>query len=76
VKQRAPIQLFNCRACDDIQAALEEVPRTCFCGKSACRFDGKTKTFVVSGPVRIIEIEIEEYDRAAPGEDRKWRLKA
>ena len=73
MSHRAPIQLFNCRACDDIQAMLEERPRTCFCGKSAARFDGKE--YLLSGPVRVIEIEIEEYDRAAPGENRKWRLK-
>jgi hypothetical protein len=69
------IVLFNCRACDDIQAALEEAPRTCFCGKSACRFDVKLGEFRVSGQARLFEIDIEEYDRAAPGEDRKWRVR-
>lgn len=75
MSERSPIQLFNCRACDDIQAALEEQARTCFCGKSACRYDAKAKVFVVSGSARLLEIPIEEYDRAAPGEDRKWRVK-
>ena len=72
-KHREPIQLLNCRECDDILRLHEEQPRTCFCGKSAGRFDGKV--FVVSGLARLLEISIEEYDRAAPGEDRKWRVR-
>lgn len=72
-RHREPILLLNCRQCDDIQRLHEEMPRTCLCGKSAGRFDGKS--FVCSGPARLFEIAIEEYDGAAPGEDRKWKCR-
>lgn len=71
---RAPILLLNCRHCEDILRLQEDLSRTCFCGKSAGRFIGKE--FVISGPSRMIEIDIEEYDGAAPGEARKWRVRA
>jgi hypothetical protein len=71
---RAPIQILNCPVCEDFFRLQESLPRSCLCGKSAGRFTGKG--FVLSGPARIVEIEIEEYDGAIPGEDRSWRLKA
>jgi len=73
VAPRDPVLLLNCRECDDIQRLMEEQPRTCFCGKSAGRFNGKE--FVTSGPSSMIEIPIEEYDGAAPGERKKWSIR-
>jgi len=72
-KHREPILLLNCRQCDDIQRLHEEMPRTCLCGKSAGRFT--LAGFVCSGPARILEISIEEYDGAGPGENRRWRVR-
>lgn len=67
-----PITLLNCRECEDILRGLEERPRACACGKSAIRF---TKTgFVLSGPCRALTIENEEYDGAAPGEKRTFKV--
>jgi len=70
--KQPPVHLLNCRQCDDIVRLLEEMPRTCFCGKSAGRFTGKE--FVLSGPCRTLLIELEEYDGAAPGKPRKWTV--
>lgn len=68
-----PIVLLNCRECDDILRITEGHARTCECGKSAARF--AAGTLLRTGPSRVIEIDIEEYDGAAPGEDRKWRVR-
>ena len=68
-----PILLLNCRVCDDIVRVHEDSPRICFCGQSAAKFvDGE---FVHTGTSRVIEIELEEYDGAAPGEPRRWTVR-
>jgi hypothetical protein len=70
--KQPPIQLLNCRICDDILRVHEEMPRTCLCGKSAARYTGKEFSF--TGSCRILIIDIEEYDGAAPGKPRKWTV--
>lgn len=70
--KQPPIQILNCRECDDMLRVLEEMPRTCFCGKSAARFTGKE--FQFSGPCRALLIDIEEYDGSAPGKTSKWTV--
>ena len=74
-KPRESILVLNCRLCDDLQRLQEDRPRSCLCGKSAGRLDAHGATRV-EGPARVIEIDIEEYDGAGPGEDRKWRIRA
>lgn len=73
MKKQPPIQLLNCRECEDILRVHEEMPRTCLCGKSAARFSGKA--FVFSGPARILLIDTEEYDGAVPGKPSKWTIR-
>ena len=68
---RAPVLLFNCRECDDLQRLHEEARRSCLCGKSSGSI-GPHGEPVVVGPARIIEIPIEEYDGAGPGDEKKW----
>lgn len=62
--------MLNCLNCDDV-LRLVEAERKCECGKSSgsCSARGAIAT---SGPVRVLQIPWEHYDRARPGEDQSW----
>lgn len=67
------ILLLNCRNCDDILRLNDDVARSCLCGQSKATIeDGEV---VTTGPSRIFEIDYEQYDGAAPGENKIWRTR-
>jgi hypothetical protein len=65
--------LLNCTECDDILRLDEAVKRSCMCKKSTATYDARGK-IMTEGPVRLISITYEDYDSAAPGEAKKWRV--
>jgi hypothetical protein len=66
------MMLLNCTHCDDL-VALTDKPRSCVCGRSTGRMEG-SQSPVISGTARLAEIPWEDYDGAASGEWRRWRL--
>ena len=66
--------LLNCRVCDDILRAHDDMPRSCLCGASRTETVNEELRFI--GHCRVLEIEVEQYDGAAPGQDRTWRVRS
>ncbi len=71
--REATFFLLNCRDCDDILRLEDGLRRPCMCGHSTAAFDSRGKV-MVSGNARLIEISYEDYDSAAPGEPKRWKV--
>jgi len=66
------ILLLNCRTCDDILRLDEDHVRACLCGGATARF--VKGAWVLSGNSRLLSIPFEQYDGAAKGLLRTWKV--
>jgi len=66
--------LLNCTNCDDIQR-LTQKPRTCECGQCLGAVDASGNHPEVQGfHARVLQIDWEQYDSAAPNEPKTWTV--
>jgi len=65
-----PLLLLNCRQCDDILKLVDTGTRACECARSS----GTLRAGVAQteGPCRVLAIDWEQYDGAAPRQPRTW----
>lgn len=66
--------LLNCTKCDDIQRLVQK-PRYCECGECRGAVDSTGNHPEVQGfHARLLKIDWEQYDSAAPGEPKTWTV--
>lgn len=64
-----PLLLMNCRQCDDVQKVIDTL-RCCECARSSGQLvNGEA---ITEGPCRVLAIDWEQYDGAAPREPRTF----